>query len=171
MLHHLDITLFRLINNSFSSPVLDCIMPVISFATNRINLVILLGILFILGTRKVKITAMIAGIAFVISLVTVGLLKPAVARPRPAVVLSDVRILESNYSKDSFPSGHTAFSSAIAWVFGRRHRRIFLPSLTMAILVGFSRIYLGVHYPGDVFCGAVIGMAIGEICSSAFRFL
>jgi len=62
-----------------------------------------------------------------------------------------------DYSSRSFPSGHTntAFSAAafLVLLFGRR----FLLAFLAAFLVGYSRIYLGVHFPLDVFCGALLG--------------
>lgn len=172
MFKHIDTDLFYLINNSISSPLLDCTMPVISFIGKRMTLFILLLILFILGTKRLKLTALIAGATFVIALVSVGCLKQIVARPRPASALSSVNIRENAAHSDSFPSGHTAFSFSIASVISNRHRRTMFTLFILAALIGFSRVYLGVHYPSDVLSGAVLGMFIGAICCrSASPFL
>src|SRR5205085_2379216 len=61
----------------------------------------------------------------------------------------------------SMPSGHTTnwFAAAmVAWIYHRRSIRFMLP---VACIVGFSRIYNGVHYPGDVIVGAVVGAGYG----------
>jgi len=68
-----------------------------------------------------------------------------------------VRVLGPKYRNRSFPSGHTntAFSAAafLVILFGRVYLFAFIP----ALLVGYSRIYLGVHFPFDVIAGAILG--------------
>jgi undecaprenyl-diphosphatase len=62
----------------------------------------------------------------------------------------------------SFPSGHTASSFACAWVLSTVWPRSAPAFFTLASAVGFSRIYVGAHYPGDVLSGAFFGLAIAE---------
>jgi undecaprenyl-diphosphatase len=62
----------------------------------------------------------------------------------------------------SFPSGHSAAAFAGAWLLRRHYPRLTLLWYAIAGLVGFSRIYLGAHYPGDVFSGALSGTVIAE---------
>lgn len=171
MLQGLDTRVFFLINHGLSNPALDLVMPAISFLGDKITLTILLAGLCIFGAHKLRIATLIAFGAFAISLIFVGSLKTLVSRPRPAVMLNDVRqFYKNNYSNDSFPSGHSAFSFVVAWVIARRRKSaIFLAGLFAASLVGFSRIYLGLHYPSDVISGAILGIVIGEICLSVFR--
>jgi undecaprenyl-diphosphatase len=90
-------------------------------------------------------------------------------RPRPALVphLTDV-------STSSFPSGHAMLSTVVFLTLGtllgrftaeRRLRAYFLGiALTLCVLVGLSRVYMGVHYPTDVLAGWVAGLAWGLIC-------
>ena len=65
-----------------------------------------------------------------------------------------------NESDASFPSGHTstAFSMATSISFQNKKWYIVLPAYLWATTVGYSRLYLGVHYPSDVFAGALIGV-------------
>lgn len=104
--------------------------------------------------------AMAAGLVLELILCNL-LLKPAVARIRPYDVNTAVQILIVPPRDFSFPSGHTgaAFASAAALFFNRN--RGWVPALLLAVLIAFSRLYLYVHYPTDVFAGVIIGILAG----------
>ncbi len=68
-------------------------------------------------------------------------------------------------SSTSFPSGHAASAAAFAVAVGDVFPRLRLPLRVAAAIVGFSRVYTGVHYPGDVVIGAVTGAVIGRATS------
>ncbi|MDT4761946.1 phosphatase PAP2 family protein [Sphaerochaeta sp. PS] len=97
------------------------------------------------------------------SVMSMGLLKAIVRAPRPFQVLSSIQGKRlATATGYSFPSGHTttaaSFYSAVARAFKRRPLSIFCAF--MIALVGISRLYLGVHWPIDVFGGLVLGVAI-----------
>lgn len=63
----------------------------------------------------------------------------------------------------SFPSGHAAAAFAGAWLLTRHYPALWPLWYTIAALTGFSRVYLGAHYPGDVASGALAGTALAEL--------
>jgi undecaprenyl-diphosphatase len=72
----------------------------------------------------------------------------------------------------SFPSGHTGSSFAAAYCLFRANRKLALPFYFLAGLIAFSRLYLVVHYPTDVLCGALLGTLIARfVCLAALRAL
>ena len=106
--------------------------------------------------RKKGVTVLLAlGIGFVI---TNLLLKNIVARPRPYTILTELEILIPKPSDYSFPSGHTCSSFAAALAMLKVcDRKIGIFACVLAVLIAFSRLYVGVHYPTDVLAGALLG--------------
>ena len=90
-------------------------------------------------------------------------IKALFRRSRPFIDFIQAIVIGKKPGSWSFPSGHSATSFAGAWLLSRDYpgQRPFF--FLLATLVGFSRIYLGDHYPGDVFSGALSGMVIAEI--------
>lgn len=82
-------------------------------------------------------------------------------RTRPPDSGIGVEPLVATPSDPSFPSGHTVTAFAAAAVVGSFHPRLRWPVFGLAAIVGFSRMYLGVHYWLDVMAGAAIGIAVG----------
>jgi undecaprenyl-diphosphatase len=81
-------------------------------------------------------------------------------RPRPFISHPDaVHVLVSRSTDPGFPSDHAAASIAIAVAVLLLHRRLGIVVLAVAALVCYSRVYVGLHYPGDVLAGALIGLA------------
>ena len=71
----------------------------------------------------------------------------------------------------SFPSGHAATGFAFAAAVGRTHPTAAIPLRLLASLVAYSRVHTGVHYPGDVITGALIGTTIAECVAQAGSLL
>jgi diacylglycerol kinase family enzyme/membrane-associated phospholipid phosphatase len=67
----------------------------------------------------------------------------------------------------SFPSGHAASASAFSYAVGRRLPELAVPLTLLAGVVGYSRIHIGVHYPGDVAVGAMLGSGVAAMVASA----
>jgi len=86
-------------------------------------------------------------------------LKAIIQRPRPFEVMSINNTVTTNMS--SFPSGHAMIFFSIIPIMSKNFPKIKTVLWIVAILVGMSRIYLGVHYFSDVVAGAIFGYAIG----------
>jgi membrane-associated phospholipid phosphatase len=84
-------------------------------------------------------------------------------RRRPFVEIVRALVIGKKPGSWSFPSGHTASSFASAWVLSTIWRRSSPIFLGLASMVGFSRIYAGAHYPGDVASGAIAGTLLAEL--------
>ena len=113
-------------------------------------------------TRKIGFFCALALAADVLAVNVI--IKPLAARPRPYAVLEAIVPL-GHLSRDfSFPSGHSAASFACAWaLFKSAPKKYGRAAVILAAMIALSRLYVGVHYPTDVLCGAVIGMAAGEL--------
>ena len=138
-------------------------MPYITkFADSGIGWILLALVLLI--PRKTRRMGAAMGVALAIGFVTGNLLlKNLVARTRPFLFDPSIELLIAPPHEFSFPSGHTlaSFECAVA-VFCYR-RKWGVAALLFAVLIAFSRLYLQVHYPTDVLCGAILGSLIGYL--------
>lgn len=96
--------------------------------------------------------------------------KDLTSRPRPFEAHPQIHPLYVVHSS-SFPAGHAATAFAGATVLGYVARSAAPLLLLVALLIGFSRVYVGVHYPTDVLAGAAIGIAVGALAVGALRGL
>jgi undecaprenyl-diphosphatase len=156
--------LFYMINVGMDNSVFDFIMPIITNFGNLFAWSLVCWMIFIFEGEKGKKVAILGFGALFLSSVVVIILKYVVAEPRPFLVLNNVDLLsiENDYS---FTSGHVAASFAAAVIIGKKYNfkfkgkkhKLIYPLLTFAAFVGFSRVYIGVHYPLDVVFGAIVG--------------
>lgn len=98
-------------------------------------------------------------------------IKIIVAIPRPFATLLDTILLVPDQGGYSFPSMHTALTTAVAISVMLHHRRLGLLLLVFALLVGISRIFVGVHYPIDVLVGALLGWGISLLTHFFFSLV
>lgn len=142
------------------SPLLDGLMVALTFLGDKGWSWIVLG-----GALACHKRTRAWGMAVLLSLAAgflVGncLLKVLVGRSRPCWIDSEVRLLVAVPRDFSFPSGHTMAGFEAAVSIFLYDRRWGLAAGILAALIGFSRLYLFVHFPSDVLAGALIGTLI-----------
>ena len=161
-LQALDAGLFHFVNRSLSNPLFDWLMPILSGngVMHWFALCIVAALVSALwfGNARVRLCALM--VFLVVALgdpLVVNTIKHAVARPRPCMMLPDVVQRLGCSGSGSMPSAHAANWFAVTMVAFLFYRRSLWFTLPMAVAVSFSRVYNGVHYPGDVLAGAILG--------------
>lgn len=167
---NLDTKLFLFLNGIHSSGA-DRFMWLVSGKYTWIPLYLLILVLLIIRYRKLSLVI----IPVIIMLITIsdqvssGLFKVIFERLRPCHEpgLSCLVHLVNGYCGGSFGfvSSHAANAAALATFTSMLFKRRIYSWLifTWAAMVSYSRIYLGVHYPGDVICGFLLGMILGWV--------
>ena len=150
-----DKELFYFINSKNQYKYLDIFMRNITHLGSTVFSILLPLFLMTLYSKSFQVGKTLA-IHLVINQVIVQIIKRLVNRPRPYEILKDLVPSDAPNCKYSFPSGHTNAAFTTALVLGKFFPLLSLIFLSLAFLVGVSRIYLGVHYPTDVLCGIII---------------
>lgn len=162
----IDKLIFTFFNTTISNPVFDVFFPII---TNQDIWIfpILVGVivLSIKGGRRGRICSMTLIVGIILADYTSAqILKPFFQRLRPSHELIDeIRLLVSRGGKYGFVSSHAANMYVAATILGyfySQYKKIFF---TIAALVAYSRVYVGVHYPGDILFGGLLGYGLGWI--------
>ncbi|GAB2828106.1 phosphatase PAP2 family protein [Ferruginibacter profundus] len=114
---------------------------------------------FIQHDPKLKRDALYMGGAYLFSAIVTQATKRIVDRERPFEKYSFIIKRDDESGGLSFPSGHTADAFCVATSVSLRYRKWYFvaPAYLFATSVGWARMYQGVHYPSDVFAGAVVG--------------
>lgn len=99
------------------------------------------------------------------------IIKNLVARPRPCDIDAAVTLLISRPHGHSFPSGHSINSMVAAVALFLNNKKIGIPAVIIATLIGFSRLYLFVHFPTDVLAGFALAILIAICVDWGFRKL
>ena len=153
-----------LIQEFLRFPILTDIMLFITKLGDKGLVWIVIGVV-LLFPRKTRRAALLSLVSLLCAhLLCNEVLKDYVGRIRPYEVIQGLNILIGAPADYSFPSGHamTSFAAAIVY-FRHQPRRLGVPMLTLACLIAFSRLYIGVHYPSDVIIGAILGTIIAAV--------
>jgi len=162
-LSSIDVQLFHWINQGLTNSFFDWLMPILSGHSlfNAVVAILVLALLIKGGSRGRIFVVTILFSLLVADSVLCHSIKDLVGRPRPFLTLPDARLLVGRGGSFSMPSSHAAnwFAALmVTFVFYRKATWVVAP---LALGVSFSRVYNGVHYPGDVLAGAVLGAGAG----------
>lgn len=163
----LDEALLRGVNLAGTNGFLDILMVFFSIASASYVVVWLMVPLWWRGLREAAFDFLIL---LAITMLVTEAIKFATGRPRPCEpgVLSNVRTIagfgcEAQFDP-AFPSGHASRAAALAVFLGIRFRwRAGVPASLFVAVAGLSRIYLGVHWPSDVFGGVALGIGLALV--------
>lgn len=165
-----DEQLFQLINGSWHTSFLDAIMPYWRSKYLWMPLYIFIASFFLINFRK-RGAFLILAIGLTVGTadyVSSTIIKKNVQRLRPCnteILKDKVHLLVRCGSGYSFPSSHAAnhFAMAVVLFFtlGRILKRTRIPLLLWAASIAFGQVYVGVHYPLDVFMGSILGTMLG----------
>ena len=171
---NLDYRILKDINNSYTTTG-GRIQTVITNSITPITIAVPAGLLAYTLYKNDSISRRkfltVASSEFLTGIITVSL-KLAIKRERPFKTYDDINKY-SNAGSLSFPSGHTSAAFSIATALSLEFPKwyVIAPSMLWASTMGYSRIYLGVHYPSDVLVGAIIGAGTSYLCYKANKWL
>ncbi|MBH09020.1 MAG: hypothetical protein CMG74_01480 [Candidatus Marinimicrobia bacterium] len=147
-------------------PLFNKFMPFITDAGNWIIPILLLFLLlgFMTDKRgKITLAMLIIAVGLTDS-ICAQILKPFFERIRPSHMnLDNLNLLVPKGGKWSMPSNHAANVFAFGVILSYFFERTKLPLFSLAFIIAFSRIYIGVHYPGDVIVGSIFGYIMGWV--------
>ena len=164
----------------------DFLDPIVKFITHSgdhgyLWIALLIILLCIPKTRR---AAMIGAATLLLTFIVTNLcLKPLIGRTRPYEVIEGLTRIIEKQSDRSFPSGHTANSMAVGvslWLVSKKYeiigdKKLYFPKaagravLVWSVLVGLSRLYVGVHFPTDVLGGAIVAILNTVIVFTVYK--
>ena len=163
--HRLDTQVFMLFNMRGYPRWLDRFMWLATQLGNMLTAFITAFLLFILNYRRLAIVIIFGTLTLWL---LVEIIKALSDRDRPFLTLDKTRVIGWREKGDSFPSGHTTQIFFLMTLFIHHFQLGMGESVALyavAALVGFTRIYVGAHYPRDVIAGIVLGSVWGILAT------
>jgi membrane-associated phospholipid phosphatase len=157
----LDSRIFLFINQRSYPKWLDRFMWLATQLGNMLAAFLTAFLFFLLNYRRLAVEIIFGTLTLWLLVETI---KALADRDRPFLVLEDARVIGWREKGDSFPSGHTSqifFLATLLVLHFHLNLEVSVALYVVAALVGFTRIYVGAHYPRDVFGGAVLGSIWG----------
>lgn len=165
---NINIEVFYFVNSDLRNPIFDLIMPQFTNIGGFAGLLVLclLAIIIFKHYNKEKYLriAKLSLYALLVSAAIALCLKLAVVEKRPFEVLSNVHQLVIPTEPNSFPSGHCSSTFSVITILIHElweNKLIIIILAIFGVLIAFSRVYCGVHYPLDVVVGAMVGVLSG----------
>lgn len=175
---NLDLRLFYFINHDLANPVFDVLMPVFR---NKFTWIPVYALIVWQLIRQFKKRGALAIVLLLLCFaatdqLSAGIIKKQVKRMRPCNQPALEKYVQERVDCGtglSFPSSHAANHFAVSVflsvLFYRRWKPVLPLSLFWAALVCFAQVYVGVHFPVDVLCGALIGACTGTVFALIFN--
>ena len=155
-----DRRVLYLVNRSMNCGILDVLMKTVT-QLGSLPVAIAVPLTFLLSDNpKIEAAGRSIAVVLIFSQIIVQFLKLTVNRPRPFKALDNLMPCRTSAPGFSFPSGHTCAAFAVAISVSYFLPVPLAPLISLAVLVGVSRIYLGVHYPSDVLAGSIIAFTV-----------
>ena len=173
-LDQIDRSILYFINDTLSNQIFDLFFTTIT-NEHLWAIPVLIGLLALIvrGGKRGKIAAVLGLIAASVTDVTVvEIIKPAIGRLRPSHALEDtINLLVPKGGRYGFVSAHAANIFAGTTVLSYFYKQWKKPLLFLAFSVALSRVYVGVHYPGDVLFGGLFGYGMAWVIITLWVFL
>ena len=174
-LHKIDGACFNFINTSLSNTVFDFIMPLFHHTKYFIPILLVLWIIAVFYDKPNRWKLAIIIPLAIILVDQSGLwIKKTVLRPRPFMTM-DPQIINHLVAPSgenlSFPSNHAANNATLATIFSSVYYHLRYIFWGIVIIVMFSRVYIGVHYPLDVISGCILGTFYGLLLVKAWDYI
>ena len=164
VLFKFDFQILFFIRDYIRNPFLNVVVPFYTTLGDDGIIWIALGLIMLIPPKTRKCGIMVLAALLVMVVFNNLLLKNIIARARPFATypelienLIGVIHVPSSYS---FPSGHTVSAMAVAFTVLTQHKKLGSIVLVFATLMGLSRLYVGVHFPTDVYGGMIVGAII-----------
>jgi undecaprenyl-diphosphatase len=170
-LHRLDTWLFSMLFRQGERGILrPCARALSRSGDGYLHLLVPLFLLLIGAPRLLDFVILLAA-SLLLERAIYWLLKNGFKRKRPQESLSGFRSLVVAADRFSFPSGHTSAAFLLATVLAIIYGGPILTLYAWASAIAFSRVILGVHYPGDTLAGALIGATIAMLMATQLGLL
>ena len=162
-MHQLDSNVCVAVNHTSQYRLIrNCFRVVSRLGDGIIWYTLMIGILYTQAANGV-LPVLHMALAGLVGTLTYKLLKGKTLRPRPYEVCQDIFLPGKPLDKFSFPSGHTLHAVVFGLVALSYYPLLSVVIVPFVMMVGLSRVVLGLHYPSDVLAGAAIGAAIAGV--------
>ncbi|CAG9622441.1 phosphatase PAP2 family protein [Sutcliffiella rhizosphaerae] len=161
--YEFECTIFRKINRHFDKKSVNVFFQYLTHFGGATFTIFSVLILLVLSSNPLKLSAIASLIALTLSHIPVALAKKFYPRKRPYLALDKIRVTSNPLKDHSFPSGHTTAIFSVITPLILSFPVLAFILIPLALLVGISRIYLGLHYPSDVAAGMILGSGTGVL--------